>query len=50
MPREIIQLQCTECKNKNYSTTKNKRKHPSRVETKKYCPFDRRHTVHREVK
>ncbi|MDR1084504.1 MAG: 50S ribosomal protein L33 [Deltaproteobacteria bacterium] len=50
MPREIIQLQCTECKNKNYSTTKNKRKHPSRMEVKKYCPFDRRHTVHREVK
>ena len=50
MPRDIIQLQCTECKNKNYSTTKNKRRTPGRLEIKKYCPFDRRHTVHREVK
>ncbi len=24
MPREIIQFQCTECKNRNYSKTKNK--------------------------
>ncbi|MDR1395467.1 MAG: 50S ribosomal protein L33 [Deltaproteobacteria bacterium] len=50
MPREIVQLQCTECKRKNYSTTKNKKKHPARLEIKKFCPFDRRHTVHREVK
>jgi large subunit ribosomal protein L33 len=50
MAREIIQLQCTECKRKNYSTTKNKRNTPGRLEIKKYCPFDRKHTVHRESK
>ncbi len=50
MPRDIIQLQCTECKRRNYSTTKNKRRTPNRLELKKYCPFDRKHTLHRESK
>jgi large subunit ribosomal protein L33 len=50
MPRDIIQLQCTECKRKNYSTTKNKRKTPGRIEIKTDCPFDRTHPVHRESK
>ncbi|MBW2617311.1 MAG: 50S ribosomal protein L33 [Deltaproteobacteria bacterium] len=48
--REIIQLACSECKRRNYSTTKNKRQTPDRIALKKYCPFDRRHTLHREVK
>ncbi|MDR2946622.1 MAG: 50S ribosomal protein L33 [Candidatus Adiutrix sp.] len=50
MPRDIIQLQCTECKRRNYSTTKNKRRTPNRLELKKYCPFDQKHTLHRESK
>ena len=50
MPRDIIQLQCTECKRRNYSTTKNKRRTPNRLELKKYCPFEHKHTVHRESK
>ena len=48
--RENIILACTECKRRNYTTTKNKRKHPERVEVKKYCPFCDKHTVHRETK
>ncbi|MBI3814226.1 MAG: 50S ribosomal protein L33 [Nitrospinae bacterium] len=48
--RDIIQLSCGECKNRNYSTTKNKKSTPDRLELKKYCPFCRRHTVHKEVK
>ena len=48
--RTIIQLACTECKRRNYSTTKNKQKQPDRLEIKKYCPFDRKHTIHRETK
>jgi large subunit ribosomal protein L33 len=48
--REIIHLQCTECKRKNYSTTKNKKNNPAKVELKKYCSFDRKHTLHKEVK
>ena len=37
MPREIITLQCTECKNKNYSTTENKKTTTERLELNKFC-------------
>ena len=33
-----------------YATQKNKKNTPSRLELKKYNPYLRRHTVHREVK
>jgi len=45
-----VKLECTECKNRNYDTTKNKRTHQERIELKKYCPFCKKHTVHRETK
>ncbi|WP_027191949.1 50S ribosomal protein L33 [Fundidesulfovibrio putealis] len=45
-----IILQCTECKRKNYATEKNKKNTTGRLEVKKYCPWDKRHTVHREAK
>ncbi len=48
--REIITLQCSECKHRNYSTTKNKKTTTEKLELKKYCRQDRKHTVHREVK
>ncbi|HEX9913121.1 MAG TPA: 50S ribosomal protein L33 [candidate division Zixibacteria bacterium] len=50
MPREIITLACGECKQRNYTETKNKKKHTDRVEFKKYCPFCRKHTLHKEVR
>jgi large subunit ribosomal protein L33 len=51
MPREIITLACTDCKRRNYTTTKNKRQGVSeRLELKKYCKTERKHTVHREIK
>ncbi len=50
MPREIITLACTECGNRNYTTKKNKRQTPGRLEFKKYCRHDRRHTLHRETR
>ncbi|NKB25152.1 MAG: 50S ribosomal protein L33 [Kiritimatiellae bacterium] len=50
MPREIITLACTECKRRNYTSTRNKRTTSDRLEIKKYCRFDRKHTIHREVK
>jgi large subunit ribosomal protein L33 len=50
MPRDIIQLLCQECKRKNYSTTKNKRRTPDKLELKKYCSSCRKHTLHREGK
>lgn len=48
-------LECTEAKNEGkpasrYSTTKNKQNSPNRIELKKYNPFLRRHTLHKEVK
>ena len=48
--RDLIALQCTECKRKNYTTTKNKRTMPDKMQIKKYCAFDRKHTLHKEVK
>ena len=48
--REIITLECTECKRRNYTTTKEKRNTPGRLEKKKYCKFHRKHTVHKETK
>lgn len=48
--RDLIHLQCTECKRKNYTTTKNKKKHQEKLETKKYCPFCKSHKIHKEAK
>lgn len=48
--REIITLACGECKRRNYSTTKNKKRMQRKLELMKYCPFDRRHTLHKEGK
>ena len=48
--REIITLQCGDCKNRNYTTTKNKKKHSERLETKKFCNTCRKQTAHKEVK
>ena len=47
---EIIDLQCTECKRLNYSKKKNKKQNPDRLEIKKYCRYDRKHTMHKEMK
>ncbi len=48
--RELITLECTVCKQKNYKTSRDKRKTPEKYEMKKYCRFDRKHTVHKESK
>nr|WP_072513944.1 50S ribosomal protein L33 [Ndongobacter massiliensis] len=45
-----VKLACTECKNRNYDTTKNKKHHTTRLEVKKYCKFCKKHTLHRETK
>ena len=49
-PVEKIALQCTECKQKNYTTEKNRRNTPGKLELMKYCPFEHKHTLHRETK
>lgn len=48
--RTRITLECTECKQRNYNTTKDKKVHPDRMETKKYCRFCQRHTLHKETR
>ncbi|MGA3261687.1 MAG: 50S ribosomal protein L33 [Bryobacteraceae bacterium] len=50
MAREIITLQCGECKNRNYSTTKNKKTTTERLELSKFCPHCRKHQPHKEIK
>jgi large subunit ribosomal protein L33 len=48
--RPKITLACTECKERNYITRKNRRNDPDRIELKKFCPRDGRHTLHRETR
>jgi len=48
--REQVTLQCTECKQRNYTGMRDKRKHPERLELKKYCKFERKHTLHKEAR
>ena len=47
---EIIALQCSECKRKNYTTYKNRKNIQGKLELNKYCPFDHKHTLHKETK
>jgi large subunit ribosomal protein L33 len=54
--RTVIHLECTTCRASKipgvsrYSTTKNKKTTPDRLEIKKYCRYERKHTVHKEIK
>ena len=48
--RDTIHLSCQECKRRNYSTTKNKKKTTDKLERRKFCRFCRTHTVHKETK
>lgn len=48
--RDLVKLICSECKNENYYTDKNKKTTPERMEIKKYCPHCRKHTSHKEKK
>ncbi len=48
--REIITISCTVCKRKNYTSTKNKKTTPDRLELNKYCKWCKKHTPHKEEK
>ena len=48
--RVKITLACSDCKQRNYDTKKNKKNDPDRLEMKKYCRFCRKHTLHKETK
>jgi large subunit ribosomal protein L33 len=48
--RHTLTLACTECKEQNYLTEKNRRNDPGRLEIMKFCPRCREHTLHRQTK
>ncbi|EEH64641.1 50S ribosomal protein L33 [Gleimia sp. 6138-11-ORH1] len=48
--RPKITLACSECKERNYITKKNRRNTPDRLELMKYCPRCRRSVAHRETR
>ena len=48
--RTVITLECSECRERNYVSEKNRRNDPGRLELKKYCPKCRTHRTHRETK
>ena len=48
--REKIKLVSTAGTGHYYTTTKNRRLHPEKLETKKYDPRVRKHVVYKETK
>ncbi|MBW7876236.1 MAG: 50S ribosomal protein L33 [Candidatus Cloacimonetes bacterium] len=49
MRKQII-LACTETGDRTYSSTKNKKNTPERLELRKFSPRLKKYTLHREVK
>ncbi len=43
-------LACTECKSRNYYTSRNRTNTPGKLELKKYCRPCHKHTLHVETK
>jgi len=50
MPREMVTLQCSMCKERNYTTMKNRKTTTDRLEFSKFCRKCRKHTPHKESK
>ncbi|MBX5443697.1 50S ribosomal protein L33 [Sphaerobacter sp.] len=48
--RHVITLECTECRERNYTTQKNRRNDPGRLELRKFCPRCRCVRLHRETR
>ncbi len=57
--RVIITLECIKCRTNTekrstgisrYTTMKNRRNTPNRLEIKKFCPHCNRHVYHKEIK
>ena len=48
--RVKVTLACDVCKRRNYITMKNKQNDRERIEMKKYCRWDRQHTLHKETR
>ena len=48
--RTRITRACTECKQRNYNTTKEKKTHTDRMEVRKYCSISKKTPTHKETK
>ena len=48
--RVKINLKCSSCGSINYLTSKNSKTHPDKIEVLKYCPKERKVTLHLESK
>lgn len=48
--RERITLMCTECKEENYRSVKNKKNTTTKLELNKYCSKCQKATKHKEKK
>jgi large subunit ribosomal protein L33 len=57
--RLVITLECTECRKSEmkrsagvsrYTTKKNRKNTPERIELNKFCPHCNKHTIHKEIK
>jgi large subunit ribosomal protein L33 len=48
--RDIVSLQCDQCKRRNYTTSRNKKKGGDKLAAKKFCRACRAHTLHKEGK
>ena len=48
--RVKVTLACSDCKQRNYNTMKNKKNDPDRLEMHKYCRFCKKHTSHKETR
>ena len=48
--RVTITLQCSDCRERNYQSSKNKRNDAGRLERRKFCPRCGGHRLHREVR
>ena len=46
--RVKINLKCSACGQKNYLTSKNKKTHPEKMQVPKFCPKERKVTLHIE--
>ncbi len=55
MPHELVILECSEARAEGkppsrYLTTRDRKKMQAKIEKKKYNPYLRRHTLHKEIK
>ena len=48
--RIVVTLGCTDCRERTYTSSKNRRNDPGRLELNKFCPRCRGTRLHREVR